>query len=447
MLKRGKVVGENIIKNMKSATAESIVLNVMYTGTFLNENMGHEVINLFKDDQNSHYLYLNPYGNFSKEHKGKVKAMLMVMPVPKRNMFEVIAIATGLEDVFEPTDGFNASLDKSKYTETNLKAYDKVHQCQLDYIKNNKVTYGGVALDELFANNQQQAIYITYKAGKVIIPEKRIFITFQDTRELGNENDDECIYVHLTSCKQCKMSQKQYVRADDFSKEDWDELKTKVLDYTNLHYANQIPNVKELIIRRTNRPIQDIDSIFEICGIADNELAFSNALAYYIEKYPSLFNNIFGIKQLRVAVQREYEHIDIFVKDGDRRIIIENKIHSGIIIKGNTSQLDRYWEQASLHDDLNNDNVTGYIVCPEYAKSRIDTEKNKCKYGAKYKVISYKEIWETLKGAKQRCDDGNFNIFVEALHKHAYRSIAEINYEKMKNTFLNRIQQNSIKKQ
>ena len=200
MLRQGKVVGENNIKNMKSVTAESIVLNVMYTGTFLNENMGHEVINLFKDDQNSHYLYLNPYGNFSKEHKGKVKAMLMVMPVPKRNMFEVIAIATGLEDVFEPTDGFNASLDKSKYTETNLKAYDKVHKCQLDYIKNNKVTYGGVALDELFANNQQQAIYITYKAGKVIIPEKRFFITFQDTTEL--ENDGECIYVHLTSCKQ-----------------------------------------------------------------------------------------------------------------------------------------------------------------------------------------------------------------------------------------------------
>lgn len=443
MLKRGKVVGENIIKNMKSATAESIVLNVMYTGTFLNENMGHEVINLFKDDQNNHYLYLNPYGNFSKEHKGKVKAMLMVMPVPKRNMFEVIAIATGLEDVFEPTDGFKASLDKSKYTETNLKAYDKVHKCQLDYIINNKVTYGGVALDELFANNQQQAIYITYKAGKVIIPEKRIFITFQDTTELENDG----IYVHLTSCKQCKMSQKQYVRADDFSKEDWDELKTKVLDYTNLHNANQIPNIQELIIRRTNRPIQDTDSIFDICGIADNELAFSNALAYYIEKYPSLFNNIFGIKQPTVAVQREYEHIDIFVKDGDRRIIIENKIHSGIIIKGNTSQLDRYWEQATLHDGLSDDNVTGYIVCPEYAKSRIDTEKNKCKYRTKYKVISYKEIWETLKGAKQRCDDGNFNIFVEALHKHAYRSIAEINYEKMKNTFLNKIQQNSIKKQ
>lgn len=445
MLRQGKVVGENDIKNMKSVTAESIVLNVMYTGTFLNENMGHEVINLFKDDQNNHYLYLNPYGNFSKEHKGKVKAMLMVMPVPKRNMFEVIAIATELEDVFEPTDGFNASLDKSKYTETNLKAYDEVHKCQLDYIKNNKVTYGGVALDELFANNQQQAIYITYKAGKVIIPEKRIFITFQDTTEL--ENNGECIYVHLTSCKQCKMSQKQYVRADDFSKEDWDELKTKVLDYTNLHNANQIPNIQELIIRRTNRPIQDTDSIFDICGIADNELAFSNALAYYIEKYPSLFNNIFGIKQPTVDVQREYEHIDIFVKDGDRRIIIENKIHSGIIIKGNTSQLDRYWKQVTPHDDLNNDNVTGYIVCPEYAKSRIDTEKNKCKYGTKYKVISYKEIWETLKGAKQRCDDGNFNIFVEALHKHAYRSIAEINYEKMKNTFLNKIQQNSIKKQ
>ena len=80
----------------KKEAARSIVLNVMYNGKYLNENMGHEVINLFKEDKGRNYLYLNPYGNFSSVKKGKVEKMLMVIPVPKKNMFEVVALATGL---------------------------------------------------------------------------------------------------------------------------------------------------------------------------------------------------------------------------------------------------------------------------------------------------------------------------------------------------------------
>ncbi len=431
---------------MNSVHVKSFVLNVMYNGKYLNENMGHEVINLFKDDNGNNYLYLNPYGNFAKVHQGEVEVMLMVMSVPQRNMFEVVAIATGLEDVFKPTTGFNASLDKSKYTTANKKAYDKVRQYQLDYIKTNKVAYGGVALDKLFANDQQQAIYITYKAESVIIPEKRIFITFKDSVGLENEDDNECVYLHLDSCKQCKMSQKQYVSAEDLSEEKWNELCDKIFGQTNCS-DNKVTYGLGLIRRGKNHTIQNTDSMVDIFGITDNEHAFSNALAYYIERYPSLFKDIFGIRSKTVTVQREYEHIDIFVKDGDRRIIIENKIHSGINGKkaGNGSQLDRYWDQVTIHDGVPEDKVPGYIVCPEYAVKRILKEKNNCRCKDKYKVVSYKEIWDALKDAKERKKDGNFDVFVEALRKHAYRSIAEINYERMKNTFLDRIQQNSVK--
>ena len=51
--------------NMKKKKA--IILNHMFTGDFLNDNIGHEVINLFVDDKEKHYVYLCKDGKFSRE--------------------------------------------------------------------------------------------------------------------------------------------------------------------------------------------------------------------------------------------------------------------------------------------------------------------------------------------------------------------------------------------
>ena len=75
-----------------------IVLNAMYSGGYLNENMGHEIINLFKSDKAimiggksyQNFLYLNPYGNFNQTYEDVVTDMLMVISVPKKNMFEIV---------------------------------------------------------------------------------------------------------------------------------------------------------------------------------------------------------------------------------------------------------------------------------------------------------------------------------------------------------------------
>ena len=38
------------------------VLNKIFTGSFLNYNLGHEIINFIKMDDNNRYIYLNPWG-------------------------------------------------------------------------------------------------------------------------------------------------------------------------------------------------------------------------------------------------------------------------------------------------------------------------------------------------------------------------------------------------
>lgn len=418
-------------------TVRSIVLNVMYNGKYLNENMGHEVINLFKDDKGRNFLYLNPYGNFSSTSKLKVEKMLMVIPVPKKNMFEVVAMATGLTEVFKPVQNYNPMLDRNKKTDANLKAYEKVRKSQLEYIEKNGITYGRVPLDQLFGEDQQQAVYITYQAKEVQRPKKRIFISFQDGR---NTETDESIYLSLETYKQAKMAQKQYItmQSDTDNRLDWHLLNDRMLENTEMWEEYPSEDIKSILGYKPKEY-----SLFDICGIADSELAFSNALAYYIKKYTYLFKDIFGLTSDAVSVEREHEYIDILIKNGDKSIIVENKIHSAInrkkSDKANESQLNRYWEHLTDKEGIAESDVTAFIICPEYAVEQMREDMKQYKYQEKYDIISYETLWNLLKDVDETYGDVQFGIFVSALQKHSYDSLPKTKYEEMKNKFTNRI--------
>ena len=153
----------------------------MYSGKYLNDNLGHEIINLFKSDDQididgqkyQNFIYLNPYGNFNSSYKGRIKDMLMVISVPKKNMFEVVGKATDLVDIFTPVPGFNPKLDDEK-TPQQQNAEEIVRSSQEDKIKG--LTYGGKSLLELFDKDKQQAIFVTFAAKSVCRPKKRLFI-------------------------------------------------------------------------------------------------------------------------------------------------------------------------------------------------------------------------------------------------------------------------------
>lgn len=420
----------------KKEAARSIVLNVMYNGKYLNENMGHEVINLFKDDNDHNYLYLNPYGNFSSENR-KVEKMLMVIPVLRKNMFEVVALATGLTEVFKPVKNYNSMLDRNKETEANRIAYEEVRRTQLEYIRGNKITYGGVSLDQLFGDDQQQAVYITYQAEQVLKPKKRIFISFQDGQD---SETDESLYLSLETYKQTKMAQKQYItlQSDTDNKLDWSLLNDGVLK--NAERWEEYPSdVFNLMAKYKYKE----ESLFDICGIADSELAFSNALAHYIKKYANLFKGVFGLTSDTVSVEREHEYIDILIKDVDKRIIVENKIHSAInrkkSDKAGESQLNRYWEQLTEKEGIAESDVTAFILCPEYVVEQMKEDVKRYKNHEKYTIISYKTLWNELKDAGETEGDAQFGIFVDALKKHTYHSVPESKYEEMKSLFFKRI--------
>ena len=78
----------------KENIKKGIVLNRMYSGSYLTTNLGHEVINMFQSDNGKHYLYLNAKGNY--DHKGlNVKNMLLVRNIGNYSM-EVVGLAKDL---------------------------------------------------------------------------------------------------------------------------------------------------------------------------------------------------------------------------------------------------------------------------------------------------------------------------------------------------------------
>ena len=77
--------------------ADLILLNRMYVGEFLNENIGFESINLVKADDGKNYIYVTPYGTMDIDKYKKVKTILFVRKYAPRT-YQIIAKAENLKN-------------------------------------------------------------------------------------------------------------------------------------------------------------------------------------------------------------------------------------------------------------------------------------------------------------------------------------------------------------
>lgn len=193
--------------NKHEENKKGIVLNRMYTGSYLSTNLGHEVINMFQADNGNHYLYLNAKGNFAKEHKEQISDMLLVRYAGD-NKVEVLAWANGLVEVAGAGDTY-------KNFEQNSDIFEK----QQDYIKKNKITYGQRDLVEIFCGSVQQNVYITYCAKCFFSPTKKIYIKYVEENDLlyndnyhSNKEDSENeLTIFLSGYQFGKATLKQYI--------------------------------------------------------------------------------------------------------------------------------------------------------------------------------------------------------------------------------------------
>ena len=462
-----------------------IVLNRMYTGSYLSSNLGHEVINMFQADDDNHYLYLNSKGNFSSRGK-YIGTMLLVRGIGDQQI-EVVGMAKNLTAVESACCQLPRDLGRIN---------KRVQTAQMLFIEN--IKYGGQPVKEIFGEEGQQSVFVSYVADNKSFykPQKRIVINFGSE----DENADVNLSINFAS-----TSLHQFIEYDSAPK-DWQQLENLCADPSLWYLDNTKVYVPDGFTERQ-------DSLFDICRIQDDENRFSNALSYFIDNYPDVWIGLFqtklgGIKLSKIdSVSREENakiegnkstggRIDLLIRTPECYIVIENKIDSGIIIEGGKSQIERYYnyvislkdeeilrlskellsleEQKAKRDKQYNslqnkkgvrglgwknqleewttqiDNLKkeysqvknrvfrGIVLCPNYNCPKLEQLQLR---DYTYELLLYSEVYDWLKknASEELVKDSNFRAFHDAIKKHKYKTKSEALYEDMKTRFYSRI--------
>lgn len=457
---------------------KDIVINRMYVGDYLTSNLGHEIINLFRADNDKHYLYLNPTGNVEYDSIGY---MLMVKNFDT-NTYEIIGLAEG----FKRAKGAECRLKKD-IGET----VKKIHDDQEEFInkenvineKGNEVIgikYDGVSILDIFKNYKQQSIFITYQDATVYVPKKgiRIFIQYGEER---NQNIPNAYYIKLNGYKKPGFTLRQYIWENPKKPSKSDDISLKILKQD---YDNCMEIISNKSLWTTDKDwkvnVNEVDfhavSLFDICRIQDDENRISYALSYFMlqPEYREMWTNFFKDKNVKeqnqinlsyvYEIEREKDakitndedtggRIDIFIKDDKNKnlIVIENKIKSSInTIKadkkkeGKNCQLTRYTKyiQELLKKDEFKDYKSYFILLvPEYNKLQIERELKQYDIN-NYKVTTYKDLYDFLgieTNKKLFENDHNFMSFYNLISRHANETANGFLYQEMREKLARRI--------
>lgn len=411
-----------------------IILNIMYTGTYLGgDNIGHEAINLFKDDNGKSYIYVLPYGTMNQKHNDKIKTILLIRRHSSK-IFEILAKAEGLEQI-------------ARVETTHNKEEQKLLQKQSEYIKKNNVTYDGVPVNDIFADNDVgegiQSVFITFSAKKVTKAAQPIYITVdsdEKTRDKTYYKTMTGIYKFTSQHPKMYISQsdnpKAYNKLEKIINNDkyWGETTRKLAYYHK-------PRGSELASH----------NIIDIIKKGHDELCYSNLLQHFFKENRKVFRK-FAKKVLGVAnfnedftVLREWKNIDILIGDAKNKnvIVIENKIKSGINgadeqhnIGSNLvqSQLKKYYD--CVEKEYKNSKRKYFIFAPDY--NHINLDNYAC--GKNYKLIKYSKIFNFFEENKDEFKGvAYFREFLYALQKQA-KLVDNSNEEDMLKRFTAKIE-------
>ena len=416
---------QNIIK-LKPATRE-IIINKMYVGAYLSEgdNIGHEIINLYKADDGKNYIYLNSQGTIKSSHRRNSISVLLVRKFSPK-IYKVLAKAEGI-----------TILDFADSKLTRKERYKG--QVALG------LTYGGISLVDLFNENsyrgsleEEKNAYTTFVADKVIKPRNPIYIT-DDKPKSGNN-----IFFIRTNKGFGKQTLREFYNENNKPE--------SFIDLNQIIENSQLWEKTNTTQAISESPELQKDPHFNFLNIIkqeDNELVFSNMLAYFFninrEVFSRFAHDVLSIEiQTDFTIEREKKNIDLLISDKNNAIIIENKIKSSIngtddrhdiYSEQIQSQLKRYYQYVSTDDEYSKKSVSCFIFSPNY--NRIELSKFSC--GEKYTVIYYREIYNFFVENRSLFDEVDyFEDFINALHKHTKDYDNELE-EEMQRRFQNAI--------
>ena len=398
---------------------KEILVNRMYAGDYLKDNIGHEIINLFKTDDGDNYIYVNPYGTLGVGHD-EVESILLVRRL-EGGILEIIAKAEKLERIV-----------------TNKRGDDLLND-QKDYLKSHGIVYGKVPLDKIFDGNESNSTYVSFKAGEIKAPKYPIYLYNSKSKNKPDGNYGVKMEGNFAS---------QYLHQFyNQNKIDYTVLR-KILDDKSRWGVDPTKRVEvEFYKSKTN--------ILTILGKDHDELAYSNLIAYLLSSDEELskdfFSSVLGLEPSgKLSVRREVKNIDLLLSDDNNIVVIENKIKSAIngvkntdqsIVNGEKdmeSQLSKYYDYANSLGKQNNKMVSFFIFSPDY--NRLDL--NGLKNAEHYKPVFYSELYEFFYNyhKTKKSSTNYYDILCEALRPHC-REVDNSNTEIMQERFATAIKE------
>lgn len=401
---------------MKENIKDVILLNNLFNGEYIKNKVGGEVINMYQSDNENFYIYVNPYGNISKQWDNKIMYILFIRSVGNKTV-KIVGKAKIEEQI-----NCNAVFSKKNNCITDE---------QQAYIDDNNITYGKTKLNHL---GSLSMFYITFKAESIHKSKKDIYLSLND-----NVSNNENITILKNVKKINNQSQKLYITKDN---ENYQKLKD-IINNSELWEESPVCQVD------TSKYNKTAESFLSIIKKENDELVNSNLLAYFLENDDTFWSNfvenvlkldIEEIKKSKPKIFREtIDNIDLFIEVGGYAIVIENKIKSGIngTEDNGYSQLEKYVEKAEVYFEGDKTKLFFYILRPNYNNENYE------KYNAsdRYKEIKYSDIFEIIKNCEK---DLYFEEFKKVVKKHSKEYDNEL-FEVMNEGFIKQIKSNITK--
>lgn len=450
-----------------------IIINRMYGGGYLTEgeNIGHEIINLFRSDNGNNYLWLNAGGSCKKSYFVDKKGNMLYD--------EVIMLMVRMYGYRQWKVLGKAEIDTSVLADYMVHVFgEKAHKKQIEKIEEEKIYYGGQPINKIFDNNffngKLQSvidIYYTFKAKNIFLPvsapeniEKTI-INIEGLKGLSNQS----LKMYLSDEKEDEKN--TYKKFNDI-------IDGKVFAWENENTTQKV-NMADAVIS------EEKDYFLKIINEEYRELSFSNLLAYFLKnkKVMALFaEQVLKLKNFNsnsYSIAREEKNIDLFISSPEHYIIIENKIRSGLIEEKkdmskkileyfdenneknlppkakelinafkqvkNYYQTDRYYAYACgmVEKQKNNATISGYVLFPNYALHSITQQLQNALFSEKYTPVTYKQVYSffsSLKGSDvlTASESKYLDEFLSAMEIHT-KEVDNIFEEEMENRFFKTI--------
>lgn len=364
---------------------KAIILNKVFEGSWNEQegNISHEIIDYVLTDKGEHYIYNTPWGRcpdwihvegdktHSKKETHNVKYLLLTgkTHTNTQNKNEHSFDINYCIELEEKLHTYSKPADKEKLK----KARKKI----IEICCEREILYNGKYLHEIY--NDDESLLVTFKAKKIMKAVKpiKVILSYNFQRNKG------------------------YVKNDEHE-QDYFKLESVIHE----HALWKEVELKSVFVGNSSAPAEfDKKTFLDLILKNESEECYTNIL-YSVLKQKDLINRFCKEFKEKEAILNESApflvsreqgvvggRMDVCADNGQQRIVIENKIYSGLngVRKNKSTQLTAYYKWAS---ENRAQEPLCFIVAPDYRIAEIEQEilEKDPMMKDRYQVIGYSKI-------------------------------------------------------